>query len=475
LVVDDDDAMREVLAEGLRAEGLGVVGSDSAEAALARLDEAEVDVVVTDVSMTGMTGLALCERVTANRPDVPVIVLTAFGSMQTAVDALRAGAYDFVNKPVELDELAQIVDRAVRHRAATRYVRRVAAADQSLAGPASGGLIGSSQAVVELQDLIGRVAASDASVLITGESGTGKELVARALHQQSRRRDGPFVAVNCSAIAETLLESQLFGHKRGAFTDARRDQPGLFVQAHGGTLLLDEITEMPRSLQPKLLRALQERSVRPLGGDREIPFDVRILAATNRDVAEAVSTGRLREDLYFRLNVVEIETPTLRARGEDVLLLAKTFAERFAHAAGKVVTGVSAVAAERLLAYDWPGNVRELQNCIEGAIALTRFDQIGVDDLPARVRQYRCSTAPPASPSAPADDEILPMDEVERRHIMRALEATKGSRTVAARLLGLDRKTLYRKLLRYGLDDGSDAGKSDGPAPSSRAPGPKRG
>jgi len=294
------------------------------------------------------------------------------------------------------------------------------------------------------------VAATDASVLITGESGTGKELVARSLHARSDRSDHPFVAINCSAMPENLLESELFGHVRGAFTDAKTERPGLFRQAEGGTLLLDEIGELSLALQPKVLRALEERKVRPVGGSGEIPVDVRLIAATNRDLEAAVQEKRFREDLYFRINVVQLHLPPLRARGSDVLLLAQHFLEQIAARFGKPVTGISHNVAEKLLAYDWPGNVRELRNAMERAVALTNYEQLAVEDLPERIRDYRTSrlVLDGADPS-----ELLPMEEVERRYIRHVLKAVGGNKTLAAQALGLDRKTLYRKLQRSGDTD----------------------
>jgi two-component system response regulator AtoC len=294
--------------------------------------------------------------------------------------------------------------------------------------------------------LLDRIAESEASVLITGETGTGKEVVARTLHQRGRRSGGPFVAVNCATLPETLLESELFGHTRGAFTDARGARPGLFLQASGGTLFLDEIGDLPLGLQPKLLRALQERVVRPVGSDVDVPFDVRLLTATNRDLESAVEERRFREDLYYRINVVHVALPALRARGGDVLLLAQHFLEGFAAQSGKKVAGVSAPAAERLLAYGWPGNVRELQNCIERAVALTQYEHLTVEDLPERIRDYRRSHVLVGSDD-PA--ELAPMEEVERRYVSRVMEAVAGNKTLAARILGFDRKTLYRKLEHY--------------------------
>ena len=296
-------------------------------------------------------------------------------------------------------------------------------------------------------DLLGRIADSPATVLITGESGTGKEVAARALHERGPRKGRPFVAINCSAVPEALLESELFGHARGAFTDARAARAGLLLQATGGTLLLDEIGDMPIALQPKLLRSLQERTLRPVGGDEEMPFDVRIIATTNRDLHALVEEGRFREDLYFRINVIHVEMPPLRARGGDVLLLAQHFIDVHATRAGKHVTGLSPPAAEKLLAYSWPGNVRELQNCIERAIALTQHERIGVEDLPETVRAYKRSHVLIAT-----DDpsELVSLAEVERRYVLRVLEAVGGNKTSAAHILGVTRKTLYRKLEEYG-------------------------
>jgi two-component system response regulator HydG len=294
-----------------------------------------------------------------------------------------------------------------------------------------------------LRELVARVARSDAPVLVIGETGSGKERVARALHRLGPRPEGPFVALNCAALPEHLLESELFGHARGAFTDARSARPGLLVHANGGTLFLDEIAELPLALQPKLLRALEERRVRPVGGEEEVPFEARIVAATNRDLDAAVEEGRFREDLFFRIDVLRVEVPPLRARGSDVLLLAQHHLRECAARLGKQVLGISHGAAERLLRYDWPGNVRELVNCIERAVALTDHEQILVEDLPERIRAEGRSHVIVAS-----DDpsELVPLEIVEQRYIARVMESVGGNKTLAARILGLDRKTLYRKL-----------------------------
>jgi two-component system response regulator HydG len=284
--------------------------------------------------------------------------------------------------------------------------------------------------------------------LILGESGTGKEVVARALHRRSRRRDKPFVAINCAALPDALLESELFGHVKGAFTEARSDRKGLFAQAEGGTLLLDEIGEMPLSMQVKLLRALEENKIRPVGGERELPFDVRLITATNRDLETEVEEGRFRQDLFFRINVLQLDLPPLRSRGTDILLLSQSFIELLAARSGKKVVGLSESVAEKLLAYAWPGNVRELRNVIERAVALTRHDKLTMEDLPEKIRDYRSSQVVIGGNDP---GELAPLEEVERRYILHVLEVVGGNRTLAARTLGLDRKTLYRKLRQYGV------------------------
>jgi two-component system, NtrC family, response regulator AtoC len=445
LVVDDDQAMCELIASALGKRGFEVVWRTSADEAFALVQAEDFEVVISDLNMRGMSGIDLCERIVANRPDIPVVVVTAFGSLETAVAAIRAGAYDFITKPFQTEVLRLTLERAIQHRALRAEVTRLRRAVAEAQG--FEGMIGTSEPMRKVYHLLDRVAETDATVLITGESGTGKELVARALAARSRRSGGPFVAINCAAMPETLLESELFGHGKGAFTDARTARTGLFVQASGGVLFLDEIGELPLSLQPKLLRALQERKVRPLGGDAEVAFDARLVAATNRDLETAVEERRFREDLFYRINVITVPLPPLRARGTDVLLLAQHYVQTFATQFGKSVTGISAAAAERLSSYAWPGNVRELQNSIERAVALTGFAEIVVEDLPEKIRSYRRSHVVVAS-----DDpsELVPLEEIERRYILRALEALGGNRTLTAQVLGLDRKTLYRKLRAYG-------------------------
>ena len=444
LVLDDDPelgALLELQLGRLRFEPTVVT---SAEQALAALEHQRFAVVLADIRLDGMSGLACCSRIVRAFPGTTVVLMTGWGTMQTAIDALRAGAFDFLTKPLDLGDLAVVLERALRHSAAEQVARLPLPPEHHTAFEE---LIGDSPPMRRLGELIDRVARTEATVLITGESGTGKELAARALHQRSARAAGRFVAINCAAMPEALLESQLFGHTRGAFTDAHAARVGLLVQANGGTLLLDEIGDMPLELQPKLLRALQERTLRPLGSDLEVPFDVRVLAATHRQLDAEVAAGRFRADLYFRINVIQLQLPPLRARGSDVLLLAHAFLRQISARSGKAVSGISAGAAEHLLAYPWPGNVRELLNCLESAVALTTHSKIAVEDLPPAVR--RSSPGRPTWKSQSEGEALVSMDEVERRHILAVLSVVGGNRTEAARVLGLDRKTLYRKLKQY--------------------------
>ncbi len=444
LVVDDDAEMCELLEASL-ASTFEVSTSTAAERALAVLRTTHVDVLVTDLRMSGMQGIDLCRAALDVQPDLAVIVITSFGSLGAAIESIRAGAYDFVTKPFPLETITVCVERAVQHRKLKSEVRRLEEEVRHAVGLRT--VVGASAAIERVRALVGRVAASEASVLLTGESGTGKELVARAIHDASPRAAGPFVAINCAALPESLLEAELFGHVKGAFTDARRTRAGLFVQADAGTLFLDEVGDMPLGLQPKLLRALQERSVRPVGGDVEVPFDVRVIAATNRDLEGALAERGFREDLYYRLNVVEVALPPLRVRGEDILLLAQHFLLRCASRDRKPVTGFTSQVADVLLRYSWPGNVRELANCIERGVALTSHERVVVDDLPERVRaEVRRVPLPLVDPPA----ELVTLEELERRYILQVFEAVGRSRTLAAQVLGVDRKTLYRKLERYG-------------------------
>ncbi|PKN51014.1 MAG: sigma-54-dependent Fis family transcriptional regulator [Deltaproteobacteria bacterium HGW-Deltaproteobacteria-13] len=445
LIVDDDQSMCELIEADLSRRGFQISWYTSADEAFQAFQNKAFDVVLTDLQMPGIDGIDFCKRIVSNRPDIPVIVITAFGSMETAIRAMRAGAYDFVTKPVEMDILAMALERALKHRSLQEQVKTLSEVVEHTKKYDE--LIGASNPMQNIYNKLSRIADSESTVLITGESGTGKELVARILHKQSNRNAGPFVAINCAALTDTLLESELFGHTRGAFTDARSARKGLFLQADGGTLLLDEIGDIPLTLQPKLLRALEERSLRPVGGDTEVSFDVRVISTTNCDLESAIEEKLFREDLFFRINVIQIELPPLRQRGTDILLLAQHFIEHFAILTGKRVSGISDAVAGKLLDYAWPGNVRELRNVIERAVALTQYEKLIVEDLPEKIRSYHGTDMIISSNAS----ELVSMEETERRYILHVLKVVGGNKAHAARLLGFDRKTLYRKLQFYKI------------------------
>ena len=450
LVVDDDSALRTVVAQDLEDLELEVLTASQPLEALELLRSREVDLVLTDVRMPGQSGTWLCQELTSQHPHIPVIVMTGFGSMEVAVEALRAGAYDFLSKPFKAAELEAAIHRALEVVEMRRELRRLRRLVQSKRG--YGALIGQSAPMQRVYDLIDRVAISNASVLIKGESGVGKELVARAIHQSSRASSGPFIAFNCAALPQDLVESELFGHREGAFSGAVRGRQGLFREADGGVLFIDEIGELPLSAQPKLLRALQERKVRPVGADQEVPYDARVLAATHRDLQAGVQGGDFRADLYYRLAVVVLEVPPLRDRRDDVLLLAEHFLEQIEaredHPSVELGRGVAAT----LLGYDWPGNVRELQNAIEHAFMMSRGQgEIEVAHLPELVRQ-RAQPVPiseEATPSLPV--AMASLETVERRHIEQVMDLVEGNKSQAAKVLGIDRKTLRAKLKKYEL------------------------
>ena len=444
-MVEDDVETAGLMRDALVKHGFATDAVYSAAACLDRLRSVAYDVVVTDVQMSSMSGIELCQALRDKHPDVLAIVVTGAGGLDVAIAAIRAGAFDFVTKPVRPDVLAIAVSRTLEHQSLRRDLRRLR---EGAAEIALDGIAGTSPAIRATIDMVARVADSDATVLITGETGTGKELVARALHARSARRDQPFVAVNCAAMPAPLLESELFGHVRGAFTDAHQSRQGLFVQADRGTIFLDEIGEMPIEMQVKLLRVLQERSVRPVGGDTELPVHARVIAATNRDLETDVEDKRFREDLFYRITVVPISVPPLRSRGSDVLVLAQYFLERAARRANKPVRGVSPTAARKLLDYDWPGNVRELENCMDRAVALCRLDEITIDDLPPRVLEH--SNDSPVAIPALSLAELITIDEMARRYVRQVLALSNGNKTSAARILGIDRRSLYRRLAEVG-------------------------
>jgi len=452
LVVDDERSLREFLEIFFRREGYGVVTAASVDEALVALGADDFDVVISDVQMAGASGLELLRTVKENAPDCVVIMITAFATTETAIEAMKQGAYDYITKPFKVDELRLVVEKALEKKLLTDENQRLRTALRSR----SRSLVGSSAALGRVHDLIAQVATTRTNVLVSGESGTGKELVARAIHELSERRDKPFIAVNCGAIPENLLESELFGHVRGAFTGAVSHKPGLVETADGGTLFLDEIGELPPSLQVKLLRLIQEKTIRRVGGNQDQRADVRIVAATNRDLEAEAQAGRFREDLYYRLNVIQIALPALRERMEDVPILVQHFLAKYRRELGKEVQDVAPEAMEKILAHSFPGNVRELENLIERAVALSRGPTLGVDVLPASVLERSASRRPAVPQPAPASgnlDEILA--SYERGLLADALQRAGGVKKRAARLLGISFRSFRYRLEKLGLDDGA--------------------
>ena len=443
LIIDADQELCEQVQAQLELAGWSVSWCTKGEDGLGHALEQPYDAILLELSLPG-GGLSICRRLTQSLSDTPVILLASDADMDAVVSALRAGAYDFLSKPVEISQLRDCVERSVRERYRREALKRLAQAELSGRQPV-GKLLGESRPMVEVYDLIRRVAKSETTVLISGESGTGKELVARALHGEGSRALGPFVALNCAAVPPNLLESELFGHARGSFTDALGDRKGLFLEAHQGTLFLDEIGELPLEMQPKLLRVLQERQVRPVGSNSTFNVQTRVVAATNRDLEQQVASGRFRSDLYFRLNVVQLCVPPLRARGNDILLLANTFLREAAERLGKRSRCMSPEVAKKLVEYDWPGNVRQLENVLERAVTLAQGERLDIEDLPDRIRTHI-----PALDAGAASSSFLTLDQQEQRHIAYVLRHVGGNKTQAARLLGVDRRTLYRKLLRLG-------------------------
>jgi two-component system response regulator PilR (NtrC family)/two-component system response regulator HydG len=463
LVVEDDQAMRDMLREALEEDGYAVEAVGGGRAGVERARRGGIDLVISDVKMPDLDGLDMLREIKAVSPSPHVITITAFGSIDTAIRAVKLGAFDYITKPFEIDRLILSVEKALAERALRSEVLRLRAEVQR--SYRWGDIVGKSPAMRELFDLIRRLSASAATVLVTGESGTGKELVAKSIHFNSPRKARPFVPLNCATIPDTLLDSELFGHKRGAFTDARADRAGLFVEADGGTLFLDEIAELSPALQAKLLRVLQEGEIRPLGASRAERVDVRVIAATNKDLDARLRTGTFREDLYYRLNVVHIHLPPLRERAEDLLALSDHFLSASAARAGKEVRGLHESAKKALLAHTWPGNIRELENTIERAVALCEGGVIGVEDLPLAVRERRANE-PDTLQTALARG--LTLAELEREFIQRVVMAEGGNKTRAAQRLGLDRKTLYRKLEEYAAEPGAAAVK-DGSLPDAKS------
>ncbi len=451
LIVDDERSMREFLAIMLGKSGYRVEAVARGEEAVKRVGHTLFDLVITDLSMPGMDGLEVLKRVKDISPATAVILITAYATTASAVEAMKLGAFDYVIKPFKVDELNIIIKNALEKRRLldeNRLLRRELVSRYGFAN-----LVGRSRAMLDVYDIIRKVQDTHTNVLITGESGTGKELVARAIHYNGNRRDYPFVAVNCGAIPENLIESELFGHKRGAFTGAVTNKPGLFQTAEGGTILLDEIAEMPLNTQVKLLRALQERTFKNLGGVEDIKVNVRVLAATNRDLAEEVREGRFRQDLYYRLNVIQIHLPPLRERMEDLPLLVEHFLTRLSKEYGKPITGIHPDAMSALMAYDFPGNIRELANILERAVALEPGDEIRLPSLPPTLTE-RVTT------SSSGQAFVLPergidldaaLADFERQMLLQALERAKGVKKRAAEMLNISFRSMRYRLEKHGM------------------------
>jgi two-component system, NtrC family, response regulator HydG len=462
LVVDDNITMRESLRDTLGTEGYRVQSVENAIQGIAELERQEFELVLADLSLPRVSGLELLDRVKKSWPSVEVIVITGQGSIATAVDAIKRGAYHYVTKPFTADEIIHLVTQALERRHLVNRKERLEEELSQARGVHQ--LVGQSEPVERIRQTIQTAAGSEATVLIQGESGTGKEIIANAIHAQSKRSRGPLVKMNCAAVPETLLESELFGHEKGSFTGADRRRIGRFEQADGGTLFLDEVCEMHPRLQAKFLRALQEREIERLGSSTPIPVDVRIIAATNRDLQKALEEGVLREDLYYRLNVILLQVPPLRERMDDVPILAMHFLRKYAAREGSGMTAISDDALNVLLSYSWPGNVRELENAIERAVVLGQGDRLRAQDLPAQVHRR----ADDQHPLVPAH---LTLEEMEKLAIVQALRLTGGNKSEAAERLGIHRTSIYDKMRRYGIESPkSEANEAATPPPSREAP-----
>lgn len=460
LIVDDDSAHRAMLRTVLRGWGYAVEEAEDGDVAVEMVKRRAYDAILSDVRMARVDGISALREILRRNPAIPVLVMTAWSSVETAVEALRLGAFDYLAKPLDFDVLRATLERALGHTRLAAEGGEPACLDASQ----DAGILGCSARMKELAAMVRTVAPTDAMVLISGESGTGKELVARAIQQGSARRDRPFVTVNCAALSESLLESELFGHEKGAFTGADKRREGRFKQADGGTLFLDEIGELPLPLQAKLLRALQQGEVQRVGSDAPITVDVRVIAATNRNLRLEVEAGRFREDLYYRLNVIGLETPPLRERGEDVPVLANAFLERFSRANRKEIKGFTPQAMDALLKYAWPGNVRELQNAVERAVILCSGEYVSERELPLMIsavlkdgdRAAACASAPGSGGenglSASGVDSGMTLEELERAAILNMLRETGDNKSEAARRLGITRATLHNKLKRYDME-----------------------
>ncbi|PIP05245.1 MAG: two-component system response regulator [Syntrophobacterales bacterium CG_4_9_14_3_um_filter_49_8] len=447
LVVDDDFAHRTMLRTLLTGWSYKVVEANDGENALGEVRHRPFDLILMDIRMVKVSGLEALKEIKAFNPAIPVIIMTAYASVETAVKALKEGAYDYLTKPLDFDELRLTMERAMDHshlREENRLLRESLGARFDRRN-----LIGRSQAMTRLLETVAQVAPSEATVLISGESGTGKEMIAGAIHFNSSRKEGPFVKVNCAAIAETLLESELFGHERGAFTGADRRREGKFRQADRGTIFLDEVSEMSLAMQVKILRVLQEREITRVGGEESIRVDARVIAATNRDLLREIAAGLFREDLYYRLHVVALHVPPLRERREDIPLLAQHFLNLFVEKNHKKIRGFTPQAMDRLLRYPWPGNVRELMNAVERGVVLSRSEYLDEDELAVVLQDNATGEEP--SPAQDGVTDLPPLEAVEKATILKTLETVQGNKSEAARRLGITRRTLHKKLKKYGL------------------------
>jgi two-component system response regulator HydG len=451
LVVDDDNAHRTMLRTLIGGWGYEIDDAEDGETAIDKVKERTYDLILMDVRMVKMTGLEALEIIKSYNPAIPIIIMTAFSSVETAVEALKNGAHDYLTKPLDFDKLRITIERSLEH---TRLKAENRLLKESLGQQFDRrSIIGNSRAMTSVLETVAQVAPSEATVLITGGSGTGKELIAGAVHFNSHRKEGPFIKLNCAAITETLLESELFGHEKGAFTGAERRKEGRFYQAHGGSLFLDEVSEMSLTMQVKLLRVLQEREFTRVGGENTIQVDVRLIAATNRDLPELIGKGEFREDLYYRLNVVALEIPPLRRRRDDIPLLAQHFLAMFAAKNHKIIKGYTPQAMDHLIRYGWPGNVRELMNAVERAVVLSQTDFLTEDDFTV-INGSGNNSYDSISQNADASiimDGTTPLEEVEKATILNTLEASGGNKSEAARRLGITRKTLHKKLKAYGV------------------------
>ena len=456
LVADDDAVARELLAEALRKEGHHVEAFPSGEAVIARGRQGLVDLVLTDIRMGAVDGLMVLREFKRTNPNTVVVVLTAFGSLEGAIEAIKQGAYDYLAKPFKKEDIKLVVKRGLDH---CRLLRENARFRQELKSKEEwSSLVGSSPAMLEVYKLVARVANGKSTVLLQGESGTGKELIARAIHTNGPRRDKPFIPVNCGALPDTLLESEMFGYEKGAFTGAVGTKMGLFESANEGTLFLDEIGELGQGLQVKLLRVMQDQEVRRVGGTTSTKVDVRIIAATNRDLEQLVKEGKFRNDLFYRLKVVPITLPSLAERREDIPMLVHHFLQKCSARTEHAVCGVLPETMALLTDYRWPGNVRELENVIERAVSLSHGPVLTPEDLPKGIRQGALTETETRHPLTNSHDEVsLTLEEVEKRHLIRVLKETNRNKVKAAKILGIDRRTLYRMAERFGLDLGEEA------------------